>query len=111
MWIILGLSAIVTACLNLYCWSKGKEAKWFRFLSLSLTALTLCANYSHDAQWVISQDWSALEDVKRKYAGKTVLLVCHGGVCRMVKSYFEDLTNEEYGNYHAPNAQLVEYEL
>ena len=63
MWIILGLSAIVTACLNLYCWSKGKEAKWFRFLSLSLTALTLCANYSLDAQWVISQDWSALEDV------------------------------------------------
>ena len=63
MWIILGLSAIVTACLNLYCWSRGKEAKWFRFLSLSLTALTLCANYSHDAQWVIQQDWSALEDV------------------------------------------------
>ena len=55
--------------------------------------------------------YSALEDVKRKYAGKTVLLVCHGGVCRMVRSYFEDLTNEEYGNYHAPNAQLVEYEL
>ena len=63
MWIILGFSAIVAACLNLYCWSKGKEAKWFRFLSLSLTALTLCANYSLDAQWVISQDWSALEDV------------------------------------------------
>ena len=63
MWIILGFSAIVAACLNLYCWSKGKEAKWFRFLSLSLTALTLCANYSLDAQLVISQDWSALEDV------------------------------------------------
>ena len=55
--------------------------------------------------------YSCLEDVKRKYAGKTVLLVCHGGVCRMVRSYFEDLTNEEYGNYHAPNAELVEYEL
>ena len=55
--------------------------------------------------------YSCLEDVKRKYPGKTVLLVCHGGVCRMVRSYFEDLTNEEYGNYHAPNAELVEYEL
>lgn len=63
MWIILGLSAIVAACLNLYCWSKGKEAKWFRFLSLSLTALTLCANYSHDAQWVLKEDWGALMDV------------------------------------------------
>lgn len=55
--------------------------------------------------------YSLLEDVKRKYDGRTVLLVCHGGVCRMVRSYFVDLTNEEYGGYHAPNAQLVEYEL
>ena len=63
MWIIFGLSAIVTACLNLYCWSRGRETKWFRFLSLSLTALTRCANYSHDAQWVLKEDWSALMDV------------------------------------------------
>lgn len=55
--------------------------------------------------------YSLLEDVKRDYAGKTVLLVCHGGVCRMVRSYFEDLTNQQYGGYHAPNAELVEYEM
>lgn len=55
--------------------------------------------------------YSCLEDVKRNHDGKTVLLVCHGGVCRMVRSYFEDLTNAEYGSYHAPNAELVEYEL
>ena len=55
--------------------------------------------------------YSALEDVKRKYDGKTVLLVCHGGVCRMVRSYFMDLTNDEYSYYFAPNAELVEYEL
>ena len=45
--------------------------------------------------------------MKRKYAGKTVLLVCHGGVCRMVRSYFMDLTNDEYSNYYADNAALV----
>ena len=55
--------------------------------------------------------YSLLEDVKRDYADKTVLLVCHGGVCRMVRSYFEDLTNQQYGGYHAPNAELVEYEM
>ena len=63
MWIIFGLSAIVTACLNLYCWSSGKDPKFFRFLSLSLTALTVCAIYSSDAQWVLKEDWSALMDV------------------------------------------------
>ena len=55
--------------------------------------------------------YSCLEDVKRKYDGKTVLLVCHGGVCRMVRSYFMDLTNDEYSYYYAGNAELVEYEL
>ena len=55
--------------------------------------------------------YSCLEDVKRKHAGKTVLLVCHGGVCRMVRSYFMDLTNDEYSYYFAPNAQLVEYDM
>ena len=55
--------------------------------------------------------YSCLEDVKRKYAGKTVLLVCHGGVCRMVRSYFMDLTNDEYSDYFAPNAELVEYDM
>ena len=55
--------------------------------------------------------YSCLEDVKRKYAGKTVLLVCHGGVCRMVRSYFMDLTNDEYSHYFAPNAELVEYDI
>ena len=53
--------------------------------------------------------YSCLEDVKERYAGKTVLLVCHGGVCRMVRSYFMDLTNDEYSYYFAPNAELVEY--
>ena len=55
--------------------------------------------------------YSCLEDVKQKYAGRTVLLVCHGGVCRMVRSYFMDLTNDEYSYYYAGNAELVEYEL
>ena len=63
MWVIFGLSAIAAACLNLYCWNKGKDARWCRFLSLSLTALTLCAMYSADARWVIEEDWSALMDV------------------------------------------------
>ena len=55
--------------------------------------------------------YSLLYDVKRDYPDKTVLLVCHGGVCRMVRSFFLDLTNEEYSGYFADNAELVEYEL
>lgn len=55
--------------------------------------------------------YACLEDVKRQHDGKTVLLVCHGGVCRMVRSYFMDLSNDEYSYYYADNAELVEYEM
>ena len=55
--------------------------------------------------------YSLLEDVKRKYDGKTVLLVCHGGVCRVIRTYFEDMTNEEYFQYSEENAAVREYTL
>jgi probable phosphoglycerate mutase len=55
--------------------------------------------------------YSLLYEIKEKYADKTVLLVCHNCVSRAVRSFFMNLSTEEYGNYHAPNAQLVEYEM
>ena len=55
--------------------------------------------------------YSLLEEIKVKYEGKNVLLVCHGGVCRVIRTYFEDMTNEEYFRYSEENAAVREYEL
>ena len=55
--------------------------------------------------------YSLLYEIKEKYADKNVLLVCHNCVSRMVRSFFMNMSTEEYGAYHAPNAQLVEYEM
>lgn len=63
MWMVLGVAAIITAILNVVWSIKNQDAKWFRFISLSLTALTLCAFYSVDAKWVLNEDWYALMDV------------------------------------------------
>ena len=48
MWILFGTGAIIFAVFNLI-WTfqgKTKTATWFRFISMALTALTLCAFYS-----------------------------------------------------------------
>lgn len=63
MWAVFGIAAVITAILNVGWTLRNRDAKWFRFLSLSLTALTLCAFYQADAQWVLHEDWSALMDV------------------------------------------------
>ncbi len=62
MWIILGMSAAITALLNLIFSLKGKSVRWLGFLSLSCTALTVCAIYQLAAGSVIQGDWSALAD-------------------------------------------------
>lgn len=62
MWLVFGISAIIFAGFNLISAFKRKNAKWFRFTSLSLTALTMCAFYSDGAMRVVKEDWSGLMD-------------------------------------------------
>ena len=51
-----------------------------------------------------------LHELKAKHPEETVLLVCHGAVCRTVRSFFRDMSNEEYFSYSPENASLEEYE-
>lgn len=51
-----------------------------------------------------------LYDLRAKHPEETVLLVCHGAVCRTIRSFFRDMTNEEYFTYSPENASLAEYE-
>ena len=39
-----------------------------------------------------------------------VLLVCHNGICRIIHTYFVDLTNEEFPLYQMSNAGWQAYE-
>ena len=55
--------------------------------------------------------YNAIEDAKAKYPDKNVLFVCHGGVSRMIKTYFEDMTNDEFFHYSPDNASVACYEL
>ena len=63
MWLFFGITAIIAAILNVIRTLMYREAKWFRFLSLSFTVFTVCAFYADAAQWVLAEDWSALMDV------------------------------------------------
>ena len=63
MWLLFGIIAIIAAILNVIWTIRSRETKWFRFISLSFTALTLCALYSMANQWTIIGDSSAMLDV------------------------------------------------
>jgi len=76
VWFIFGIGAIIAAGFNIILTVKGKDAKWGRFISLSLTALTLCAFHCQDAVWVLHKDWGALEDVVPSMSVNLVVLTC-----------------------------------
>ena len=43
------------------------------------------------------------------YKGQNILLVTHGGICRVIATYFQQMTNEEYATWRATNCQIDEY--
>lgn len=63
IWLFFGITAIITAILNVIWTLRHREAKWFRFSSLAFTVFTLCAFYAQAAHWVLVEDWGALMDV------------------------------------------------
>lgn len=55
--------------------------------------------------------YNALDDIIATHKGKNVLLVCHAGVCRVIRSYFVDMENEEMITYSPDNRSIVGYEV
>ena len=60
---------------------------------------------------LVHRVYSALDDITARYADKNVLIVCHGTVCRVIRTYFVSMTNEEYYHYSPDNAAVQEYIL
>lgn len=63
MWLIFGIGALIFALLNVITTIKNKNAERYRFLSLSLTSLTVCAFYFDGASRVVKEDWAGLMDI------------------------------------------------
>ncbi|MBR3282995.1 MAG: histidine phosphatase family protein [Ruminococcus sp.] len=55
--------------------------------------------------------YSALDDIIRKYHDKTVLIVSHGGVCRVIETYFNDMSTEKFAGWFMENCQLIGYNI
>lgn len=55
--------------------------------------------------------YGLIEKIKERYQGKNVLIVSHGGVCRIIRTYFKDMTNDEFFKYALENGEIDEYEL
>ena len=52
--------------------------------------------------------YGLLDELKAQ-PDKTYILVAHNGIARVVKSYFSDMTNEEYAAFGVQNCSVTEF--
>ena len=55
--------------------------------------------------------YTALDDIISRYRDKNVLIVSHGGICRVIETYFNDMTTDEFANWFMDNCGLIEYSI
>ncbi len=60
---------------------------------------------------VAQRIYNLLDDIKKESEEKTYILVAHNGIARVVKSYFDSMTNEEYADFGIKNCEVVRYEF
>lgn len=60
---------------------------------------------------VVQRVYNFLDDICEQYKDKNVMIISHGGVCRVINSYFNSLTNEDFFAYNLGNCKVTEYEI
>ena len=54
--------------------------------------------------------YNFLDEVRGRRAQENVLVVCHGGICRIIETYFHDLSNEDFFHFAMENCQVITYD-
>lgn len=55
---------------------------------------------------LVNRVYGFLDEAAEKYSGENILLVCHGGVCRVIETYYRDMTRKEFSEFFMGNCEL-----
>lgn len=99
---------LIEQCYGIY---EGQDVKTEGFLYSKSQFARRYPGGGESMMQLAARLYPLIDEVRAAGGPGNVLFVCHGGVCRVIHTYFEDMTNEEFVRYSAPNCQLEEYEL
>ena len=60
---------------------------------------------------VVQRVYNFVDEIKYKYDNKNIMVISHGGVCRVINSYFNSLDNREFFQFALENCKVLEYDL
>lgn len=99
---------LIEQCYGIY---EGQDVKAEGFLYSKSQFARRYPGGGESMMQLAARLYPLIDEVRAAGGPGNVLFVCHGGVCRVIHTYFEDMTNEEFVRYSALNCQLEEYEL
>lgn len=71
-----------------------------------------CKYPGGESQLLVAQrTYNLIDELRKLHPDKNILLVCHGGVCRVINTYFNDIKNEDFARWGAANSSFIEYEI
>jgi len=60
---------------------------------------------------VVQRVYNLLDELRYRYENKNIMIISHGGVCRVINSYFSSLDNREFFDFFLENGKVLEYDL
>ena len=60
---------------------------------------------------VAQRVYNFLDEVIKQYPNENIMLVTHNGICRLINTYFNGMTNEEFSKYGVNNCEVTEYTI
>ncbi len=55
---------------------------------------------------IVNRVYGLIDEIKLKYEDHSVLLVCHGGICRVIETYYRNMTRKEFSEFFMGNCEL-----
>ncbi len=55
---------------------------------------------------IVNRTYGLIDEAREKYKGKNILLVCHGGICRVIETYYRDMTVKQFSEFFMGNCEL-----
>lgn len=109
---ITGIPASVEPRLKEQCFGKWEgtpnSAEEFQIAKQSF----LCRFDGGESMFQMAQRiYNLLDEIKAESDEKTVMIVAHNGISRVIESYFRDMTNEEFARFGVKNCEIMKYEF
>ncbi len=60
---------------------------------------------------VVQRIYNLLDEIKYRESDQNIMIISHGGVCRVINSYFNSLSNRDFFDFNLENCKVMEYDL